>query len=92
MLASGRVFALWQIGFNVCLVCPSDHSLAIANNRTLTAALILDSMVVASSWFAVSGAASVHHRKITEGADWPGIQGALDATLVSHSLRTKYHI
>jgi hypothetical protein len=43
----GRVFPLWQIGFNVCLVCPSDHSLAITNNRTLTAALILDSMVVA---------------------------------------------
>jgi hypothetical protein len=27
----GRVLPLWQIGFNVCLVCPSDHSLAIAN-------------------------------------------------------------
>jgi hypothetical protein len=43
----GRVFPLWQIGVNVCLLCSSDHSLAIANNRTLTAALILDSMVVA---------------------------------------------
>jgi hypothetical protein len=43
----GRVFPYGKSASTSCLVCQSNHSLAIANNRTLTAALILDSMVVA---------------------------------------------